>query len=407
MVGMAQALDDNFQVLQRALADRYELDCELGRGGMGRVYLARELQLDRPVALKVLLPERAMDPGARERFVREARIAARLSHPHVIPIFSVEELEAVVFYAMAYIEGYTVEQRIRSAGRLAPAEVVRLLRETAWGLAYAHARGVIHRDIKPDNILIERETHRVLVTDFGIARLGTTGSTGPVLLGTPEFISPEQVSGKAADARSDIYALGVVGYYALTGRLPFDGPDETANLSKHVCTPVPTLAREAPWVPRHLARVIERCLHKDPDARYQSGEALVEALAQLEHPLTAPLAVRAFFMASRQLSGPSLLYGAIMGGGLAPLLLEWTTQPMLRLRLAAVGLLAPLGCMAWRVRRLIEAGYDRDDLVGAIASDLARRREELAFTYGTAPSKLETRLRLAAGGAVEGGRAPA
>src|SRR5262249_47608026 len=138
-------LDTAFQALQRALADRYELDRELGRGGMGRVYRARELRLDRPVAIKGLRPDRAHDPGARERFGREARVAARLSHPHVIPIFAVEEVDDLVFYAMAYIEGATVQERIQADGRLPAVEVVRLLRETAWGLAYAHARGVIHR----------------------------------------------------------------------------------------------------------------------------------------------------------------------------------------------------------------------------------------------------------------------
>src|SRR2546428_358296 len=158
--------------LQRALGGRYVLERRLGRGGMGLVYLAREPRLARRVAIKVLPPDRALQPAARERFLREARTAAGLSHPNIVPIFAVDEAATLVFFVMAYVEGETLGQRIRTRGPLPPAEVARVLKQVARALAYAHDHGVVHRDVKPDNILLENPTGRVLVTDFGIARGG-------------------------------------------------------------------------------------------------------------------------------------------------------------------------------------------------------------------------------------------
>src|SRR5881296_237865 len=162
------APDRLFLDFQAAVAGRYSLERELGRGGMGVVYLAREVRLDRPVAIKLLPPSKASDPKLRERFLREARTAAKLSHPNVIPIHAVEEIGEFVFFAMAYIEGETLTERVRNRGPLAPSEASRVLRDVAWALAYAHGQGVIHRDVKPDNILLENNG-RVLVADFGIA----------------------------------------------------------------------------------------------------------------------------------------------------------------------------------------------------------------------------------------------
>ena len=214
-----------FIALQEALAGRYSLQRELGRGGMGVVYLAHEVALDRPVALKLLPRPMAVDSTLRERFTREARTAAKLSQPNIVPIHAVDEVHDFVFFTMAYVEGETLGSVIRHGGPLQPCEAARILREVAWALAYAHGQGVIHRDIKPDNILLEAGSRRALVTDFGIAyrreRPGIT-ERGEVL-GTAEFMSPEQASGETVDERSDIYSLGVVGYYALSGRLPFEG----------------------------------------------------------------------------------------------------------------------------------------------------------------------------------------
>src|SRR5437762_7849497 len=207
------APDRLFLDFQSAVAGRYSLERELGRGGMGVVYLAREVRLDRPVAIKLLPPELAAQDRLRDRFLREARTAARLSHPYIVPIHAVDDVGDFVFYVMAYVDGETLAQRVMSRGPLPPAEATRVLREVAWALAYAHAQGIVHRDIKPANILLERGTERAMVTDFGIARLvHTPGQTGVgELLGTTEYMSPEQASGEPVDGRSDLYSLGVVG----------------------------------------------------------------------------------------------------------------------------------------------------------------------------------------------------
>src|SRR6184192_1549619 len=192
----ASAVDALFLSFQSALAGRYSLERELGRGGMGVVYLAREVRLDRPVAIKLLPPELAAQQALRDRFLREARTAARLSHPYVVPIHSVDEIDGFVFYVMAYVDGETLAQRVSARGPLPPHDVMRILREVAWALAYAHAQGIVHRDIKPANILIERGNERSMVTDFGIARAAQGGDTAiGEVLGTPEYMSPEQAAG--------------------------------------------------------------------------------------------------------------------------------------------------------------------------------------------------------------------
>src|SRR5881628_3094768 len=181
---MPDAPDSLFIQFQAALVGRYSLERELGRGGMGVVYLAREVRLDRPVAIKLLPPGMARDGTLRERFLREARTAAKLSHPHIIPIFTVDEVGDFVFFAMAYVDGETLTERVRRRGPLPPSEAARVLREVAWALAYAHSQGLVHRDVKPDNILLENNG-RVLVADFGIASVvaGAGGLTSEEVIG--------------------------------------------------------------------------------------------------------------------------------------------------------------------------------------------------------------------------------
>src|SRR5688500_7083328 len=191
--------------IERALAGRYRIERELGRGGMGAVYLARDLKLDRPVALKVLPPEFAANASLRERFLRETRTAASFSHPNIVPVHGVEEHDGVLAFVMGFVEGESIAERVKRQGAMDPRAVARMLTDVAYALAYAHGRGVVHRDIKPDNIMIERATCRALLMDFGISRpitdsVETAGLTrvGEVV-GTPEFMSPEQATGDHVD----------------------------------------------------------------------------------------------------------------------------------------------------------------------------------------------------------------
>ena len=279
---MADFSTNDVETLRTTLQGQYRIERELGRGGMGVVYLARDERLDRPVALKVLPPTLARDEGTRARFLREARLAAQLSHPHIVPIYTADALDDLAFFVMGYVDGETFGARIRDRERLGAAETVRVLREVAWALAYAHARGIVHRDVKPENILLERGSGRALVTDFGIARSSVDPSltADGHVLGTVHFMSPEQCTGEPIDGRSDLYALGVTGYYALSGRLPFDGDAPHAVIVAHATRPAPPLRQVAPDVPVALAAVIDRCLQKRPDARFPTGEALADALTK-------------------------------------------------------------------------------------------------------------------------------
>jgi serine/threonine protein kinase len=262
-----------------ARADQYEVEREIGRGGMGVVYLARDLRLDRMVAIKTLPPALASDDAVRERFLREARTVARLNHPNIVPIHRADEINGQVFFVMGFIDGDSLAARIATAP-LSPRDALPILRDVAAALGYAHKHGVVHRDVKTENILLDTITGRTMVTDFGIARVAAAApltSTGQVL-GTVYYLSPEQVADTEVDARSDIYALGVVGFVMLSGQFPFDGTAASAVLISHVIKPPPPLASVAPHVPRSLTAIIDRCLVKDPAGRFQSCAELDAAL---------------------------------------------------------------------------------------------------------------------------------
>src|SRR5664279_4891175 len=223
-------------LVERALSANYDLDQEIGRGGMGIVFRAKDRRLKRIVAIKVLPPELAFRGEIRQRFLREAETAAQLSHPNIVPIYSVDEREGLVFFVMACIEGPTLARRLHDEGRIPVDDTRKILAEVGDALAYAHSRGVVHRDIKPDNILLDRDDGRAMVTDFGIARAIQEGAdsrltaTG-VAIGTPAYMSPEQAAGdREIDGRSDLYALGVVGYQMLAGRLPFQASSTPSML---------------------------------------------------------------------------------------------------------------------------------------------------------------------------------
>jgi serine/threonine-protein kinase len=277
---------------------------------MGIVYKARDRRLKRLVAIKVLPPELAFRAEIRTRFLREAETAAQLSHPNIVPIYSVDERDGIVYFVMALVEGENLAVRLHTSGALSPGEARRILLEVAHALAYAHERGVVHRDIKPDNILLQSGDGRVLVTDFGIARAVTEGAdarltaTG-MAIGTPAYMSPEQSTGdRQIDGRSDLYSLGVVGYQMLTGDPPFEAPSTPALLVKHLSErPEPIVSRRR-GVPPDLERAVMLLLEKDPDLRFPSASALAAALETGNVPelpdAPAPVApVRASRLSSR------------------------------------------------------------------------------------------------------------
>ena len=364
---MTQPSDD-FLNLQTALAGEYSLQREIGRGGMGIVYLARDVQLDRDVAIKVL-PSQLASAESRDRFVREARTAAGLSHPHIVPIHRVGEARGFVFFVMSYVEGETLGERLRSRGPLPAADAARVLREVAWALAYAHSRGIVHRDVKPDNILLEAGTGRALVTDFGIAHGG--GDSGPAtdpgkILGTAHFMSPEQAAGARVDWRSDIYALGVVGYLAVSGRLPVEASNEMALILGRSAEARTSIMQIAPGLPPALGAAIDRCLARDPEARFPDGEALAAALAPAPvlNPALPPT-LRAWVAAKNPLLLPYLAWS----GGLSVLtignIVAWATgNPEaggIDVVLLACGAAAPLlpivGFHLHQARRQFLAGH--------------------------------------------------
>jgi tRNA A-37 threonylcarbamoyl transferase component Bud32 len=278
---------DGENTLEARLADAfkgaYTIESEIGRGGMGVVYRAHDEKLKRTVAVKVLPPELAYRRDIRARFVREAETAARLSHPNIVPIHAVGEANDLVYFVMGFVDGESLGLRLKRRGRLSIEEVRRITRETSDALAAAHQQGVIHRDVKPDNILLEGTRGRVMVTDFGIAKAlsaegGTLTDTG-IAIGTPAYMSPEQAAGeRVIDGRSDIYSLGVVAYQILTGELPFQSPTVPGLLMKQISTPATPVDRLRPETPRELALSVMRCLEKDPEDRWPTADALRRAL---------------------------------------------------------------------------------------------------------------------------------
>ena len=379
---MPDSATPSFLSLQAALAGRYALVRELGRGGMGVVFLARDLALDRPVAVKLLPPAQAAEPGRRARFLREARTAARLSHPHIVPIHSVEEHGEFALFVMGYVEGETLAERVRRAGPLPPDEAMRVFQEVAWALAYAHQHGVVHRDVKPANILLERGTGRALVADFGIAQVHDADGTPAdcEVAGTARYMSPEHLAGDPVDGRSDLYSLGVTAFEALTGRAiePGLGPGLLSGVA------VQPVAEIRPDLPSRLAGIVDRCRAIDPAARFGSGEELADALdAARARRREVPLAVQRYREHFETFSGEVASYTAIVGvfglqTVLAELLLDTTIFPDLYLYVfAAVALLLgfrSVGLMQ-RTRALLAEGYGIGDLLASVRAEAPAERD--------------------------------
>ena len=385
--------DSVFIAFQSALAGRYSIDRELGRGGMGIVYLAHDVPLDRLVAIKLLPPEHAADPALRERFLREARLAAKLSHPNIIPIHSVAESGDFVYYVMAFVDGETLAERVRTRGPLTGAEGARVLREVAWALAHAHSQGLVHRDVKPDNILLEHGSGRALVADFGIAAIASDAVAHGVA-GTPEFMSPEQASGAGIDARSDIYSLGATAFFAFSGRLPFEGHTATEVMARHVTEAAPALASSGMPVPRRVASLVDRCLAKDPAHRPASADAVAEQLGlALEQRRELPVALRAFVKRNSRMDGGGTLLGTL---GLATASVTvarliggeagWAT-------LVAGATLGPLGFMVNAARRLLRQGFSYADVAPAYQREREQISEELSVDRNRGPVLLERLLK--------------
>ncbi|MFC1639209.1 protein kinase [Gemmatimonadota bacterium] len=281
-------MTDPLSRLSEALADRYKIEREIGRGGMAVVYLAQDLKHERQVAVKVLRPELAAAVGA-ERFQQEIKIAANLNHPHVLPLLDSGESDGFLYYVMPYVEGQSLRDKLAKEGELPIVEAVKILREVVDALAHAHDNNVVHRDMKPDNVLLSGR--HALVTDFGVAKAVSeaTGSnritTEGVALGTPAYMAPEQAAADPhIDHRADIYAVGVIAYELLTGRTPFVGNTQQELLAAHVTqTPDPvTKYRES--VPPALAELVMKCLEKKAADRWQTAEELLPPLEALATP---------------------------------------------------------------------------------------------------------------------------
>lgn len=268
--------------LQTAVDDSFHIERLLGRGGMGSVYLAREPALDRLVAIKVLPPDRAQSSDLRERFRREARTAAQLSHPNIVPLLTFGEDEGLMYFVMGYVEGEALSSRLQREGRLQSEDAVRILSELAEALSYAHGRGVVHRDVKPENILLEVPKGVVRLTDFGVAK-GVSGSssltTEGAVIGTPHYMSPEQAAGRSdVDTRSDIYSMGALAFALFTGRPPFEGRSASEILRQHLSRDAPRLRDHVSQLPAALDEAVRRCLAKEPSARWPSALEFSKAL---------------------------------------------------------------------------------------------------------------------------------
>src|SRR2546430_1968381 len=266
------------ELVREQLKDEYEILDELGRGGMAIVFKAREKQLERDVAIKVLPFSLAFDKEFVERFQREARTSAKLEHPGIIPIYRVGKSGRVIYFVMKFLRGKPLSSVLAARGTLPPSEIRMTLLQVARALAYAHKGGIVHRDIKPDNIMFD-EHGQAVVTDFGIAKAASGGKlTGTGMsIGTPHYMSPEQARAQSLDGRSDLYSLGVVAFQCLVGHVPFDGEDSFSIGYKHIMEEIPTPPLET-YDQRTLFEITKRMMSKSPDDRFQTADDLVQAL---------------------------------------------------------------------------------------------------------------------------------
>ena len=276
-----------------ALAGQYRIERVLGQGGMGTVFLAQDITLDRPVAIKVISPEVGTSHEIRQRFAQEAKTVARLRQPNIVAVYSAGEAGGLLYFVMEYVPGESLRDRLTREKRIPIDEAIGILRDLALALDYAHGASVIHRDVKPENVLLDRESGRAMLTDFGVARAvsGDTRLTGAgFVLGSPRYMSPEQASGESGlDGRSDLYSLGLIGYEMLSGEPAIDAPSAASILVKHLTVVPPSLGQTAPGTPPEVVSTIARLLEKAPEARFQRGAAVAAALAGEEFDEKTPV----------------------------------------------------------------------------------------------------------------------
>jgi len=384
---------DVAQRLAGVLAGRYQIEREIGRGGMALVFLARDLKHDRRVAVKVLRPDLSAAIGV-ERFLREIQIGASLQHPHIVPLHDSGEAGGLPFYVMAYVEGESLRDRLEREKQLPLDEAMRIARDVAEALGHAHSHDVVHRDVKPENILLSGG--HALVADFGVARAlsaAAVGVTGTGLaVGTPTYMSPEQAGGMdAVDGRSDLYALGCVLYEMLVGEPPFTGPTASAILARHMQETVPGVRIVRPTVPPGLEAVLDRLLAKIPADRYPTASAFIEALAQPpERAAASPRGRRNRWLAAALV--PVVLGGAVVTGVLfrrpaAPDPLAYVVLPFAHREGAEPSLLDGVQCQ-WRLADALQ-GWDQVSVADPIVVRDAARRQ------GDAPPSHADWLRIA------------
>ncbi|MEE8134818.1 MAG: serine/threonine-protein kinase, partial [Gemmatimonadales bacterium] len=364
-----------FDSIKAALADRYALAREIGAGGIETVYLAEDLKHHRKVAVKVLKPELAAVVGP-ERFLREIEIAAQLQHPHVLPLYDSGEADGFLYYVMPFVDGEALSVKLAREGALPVAEATKIIREVADALAYAHDRGVVHRDIKSDNVMMSGG--HAVVMDFGVAKAvsaatETAGLTATgMAIGTPSYMAPEQATADPnADHRADIYALGVVAYEALAGRLPFDAPTPQSVLAAHITDTPDPVTRYRPSIPEPVAAVVMHCLEKLPADRYQHVREVQHALevvgtpgagttpVQVAPPVASPAPTRvAVIYAAVAIVVLAIVYGIVMALGLptwvisGAVVLTIIGMPIMLVSAHAERADAPTsGVMGWLTRR--------------------------------------------------------
>ena len=389
--------------IRQRLGNRYTIERELGRGGMGVVYLARDIQLDRLVALKVLPQEFAVQPVLRERFLRETRLVAGFSHPNIVPVYAVEETEDLLAYAMGLVEGESLVERVRRAGALPVNEIVKLMQDVGYALAYAHGHGVVHRDIKPDNIMIERASGRALVMDFGIARAASARSATNAgltrvgeVVGTPEYMSPEQATGDDMDGRSDLYSLGLTVHFAALAKTAMAADSMQRVLAKQLTEVLPPLRESRPDLPEALAGAVDLTLRKDPNDRFESAAAMVDALsvAQLAAP-EIPLPIRMFAQEAGTLS--------LVAFGITLLILflnrQNVDQGSADMQLVSVGLIVVLLTRVTQTfgeaQRMSRAGFSPEDITRGlqrVVDEREQRRTELRKDAAVAKARRRTMI---------------